>query len=192
MYFLKLKVKKKREDWQHFPPYNLLPLPFSTALHINHRNVKEAHISPTGISKLFTKSLTDTGQSPENQDHGGWNSGRKLTQTLTELIKFTNNSPTSKLWYLISPASVQQGYKMQRGGETDKPTRVFQTRIMYIWASCLSMIKHRNLGTRQGKWCFNKVRDRLVSCILHSLATAVEIQREQGANWDSRYTGQWP
>lgn len=53
---------------------------------------------------------------------------------------------------------------------------------MYIWASCLSMIKHRNPGTRQGKWCFNKVSDRLVSCILHSLATGVETQQEQGAN----------
>jgi hypothetical protein len=71
VYFLKLKVKKKSEDWQHFSPYNLLSLPFSTALHINQRNVKEAYISPTGISKLFTKSLTDTGQSPENQDLRG-------------------------------------------------------------------------------------------------------------------------
>lgn len=70
MYFLKLRVKKS-EDWQHFLPYNLLSLPFSTALHINQRNVKEAHISPTGISKLFTKSLTDTGQRMENHDQRG-------------------------------------------------------------------------------------------------------------------------
>lgn len=55
---------------------------------------------------------------------------------------------------------------MEGGGEEDKP-RVFQARIMYIWTSWLSMIKHRNLGTRQGKWCFNKVWNRPVSCILY-------------------------
>lgn len=75
----------------------------------------------------------------------------------------------SKLWYLIRTASVKQGYKLCRGaggGWGRQANRIFQTRT-YIWTSCLSMIKHRNLGTRQGKWCFNKVWDRLVSCILH-------------------------
>lgn len=73
----------------------------------------------------------------------------------------------SKLWYFIRTASVKQGYKIWRGWKGRRANRIFQTRRMYIWTSCLSMIKHRNLGTRQGKWCSNKVWDRLVSCILH-------------------------
>ena len=60
--------------------------------------------------------------------------------------------------------------KLGGGWEGRQANRVFQTRIMYIWTSCLSMIKHRNLGTRQGKWCFNKVWNGPVSCTLHLLS----------------------
>lgn len=35
----------------------MLPLLFSSIVHINQRNVKEAHTSQVGISKLFTKSV---------------------------------------------------------------------------------------------------------------------------------------
>lgn len=62
---------------------------------------------------------------------------------------------------------------------------------MYTWASCLSMIKHRNLGTRQGNDVLIRSEIALWA-VLHSLATEVEIQQEQGASWDSRFTGQGP
>jgi len=35
----------------------MLPLLFFSTVHINQRNVKEAHTSQAGISKLFTKSV---------------------------------------------------------------------------------------------------------------------------------------